>query len=157
MTVYGSPLRDHRLADDAGVAAKLRGPQPMAQDDDVLLARLILVGGEGSSQKRLHGEDVEIAGRHSSRAEQHRLALPCQRQRSPGRRHHRLEGLRLALPIQKVQRGNHVVAAAGRLFPNLNDSFRVGVWQRLEHRGVDEAEDGAVGADAQCQRHDRDG
>ena len=60
-------------ADDGGIAAKLCRPQPVAQDDDVLLPRLILIGPEGATERRLDSKDVEIAGRHAACAHERRL------------------------------------------------------------------------------------
>jgi hypothetical protein len=49
-----------RSADDSGVAAELRRPQPVADDDDVLFAWQILVGGKRPAELGFDAEDVKV-------------------------------------------------------------------------------------------------
>src|SRR2546430_1493035 len=58
----------------------------------------------------------------------------------------------LRLPVEEVHRRHDVVAAVGRLLPDEGDAVGVWIGDRLEQYAVDEAEDGAHGADAKRKR-----
>ena len=132
----------------------------MAEHDDRILARLVFVRSEGPSKGRLDPEDVEVAGRDPSDAQHLRIPAARKSHRAAGLGDHRLEDVALMLPIEEVRGRDAVVTAAGRLFPDLEDPFGVRVGERLQQCPIHEAEDGAVGADAEGQgqhRHGREG
>ncbi len=66
-----------------------------------------------------------------------------------------LERCVLALPVEEVA-GGDAVAVVLNLGPDHDDAVGFVVGQRGEERGVDDAEDGGVGADAESEGEDSD-
>jgi hypothetical protein len=65
----------------------------------------------------------------------------------------------LRRPILEIQDGNIAVGdSLRRIFSlKVNDSIRVRIGQRAKQDAVNEAENGGVGADADCEGQHRDG
>ncbi len=150
--------RRDRLADDTLVAAVAPLPELVAQQHDAGAARRFVALDEGSPAQRGHAERVEEV--RADRRALHALRAFAAREREEGRREagDRLELRALAPPVEEVRVGS---LAPVELFlrvrlPEVDEPRRVFEGQRPQERRVHDREDGAVGADAQRQRHDRD-
>ena len=66
-------IERERSPDDAGVGAERRRPQLVAQHDDVLFARFVLVGRERTAERGLDLKDIEVSGGDPRAAQEHRL------------------------------------------------------------------------------------
>ena len=58
----------------------------------------------------------------------------------------------LVVPIEEVERRNTASEQCVRSLPDHHQALWIAEWQRTQQRGVDQREDGAVGADAERQR-----
>jgi hypothetical protein len=67
-------------------------------------------------------------------------------------RGHPLEGLALHAPVAHVERGHAGLWRARQALPQHREAFGLAKWQRPHQRGIGQREDGAVDADAECQR-----
>jgi hypothetical protein len=141
----------HHAADRRGVAAKLRGPQRMADECDVSFPSLRFAGLERSAERWLDTECREEIGRDTRSVELARLARAGHRD-SPTRaeRRNRAERTRIRLEIFELGGGDR---ARG---PHRDQSLRLGIrkWAQ-QHRG-DHAVHGGVGADAERKGEQRD-
>src|SRR5262245_20154570 len=133
----------------------------MADDGDLFFARLILVFCECSSERSRSAENVEVGRRDDGGAKRSRLATGCGAscsarvaQDAARDRGHRLERLGLPRPVDVIRSGDTVPETAWRLFPDLDDAFRLRVADGLEEHAVDEAEDRGVGPKAERNRQD---
>ena len=59
----GTAIQQDVAADDARIGAEQVQPQSVAQNSDLLPARLVFVPGEGPSERRLRAEDLEVRRR----------------------------------------------------------------------------------------------
>ena len=157
-------VQPHRLADDLRIAGKAALPEVVAENGDRRRAAVaIFIGCEDAAANRPNAEHVphrrgephafDALGRRAvfRRAQVHREAEI---------RADRVERSRLLLPRQIV-RSRGAVAHRGPIHerrPQRHQAFGLVIRQVGEQRGVDQAEDGRVRADAQRQRqHRRDG
>ena len=62
----------------------------------------------------------------------------------------------LIVPVHEVERGDAIVDAGGREFPENHDLAGLVVGQRAQERGLHHAEDGRIRSDAECE-HDHGG
>jgi hypothetical protein len=133
---------------DRPVAAETCLPCGMAEDDDVAGAWLIFVGKERTPERSLHAENIEIIGRHEHACESYRIAVRGERDVQTSRGRKRFERRAEPLPVHEIERADPVAGRRRRRFPHADNPFRVGIGQRLQKHGVDQAEHGGVGADA---------
>ncbi len=144
------------FADHGGIAAEAAQPVFVAEEKDGRGARFFVVGGKISADQRLGAEDVEIipgdnAGFHLLRfgaAEEDELHVVVLN-----------DGVEAAIPsavVHQFRDGNaapHDPGAGGGLAKH-QQALAVLVGERLEEDGVDDAEDGGVGADAEAEHDD---
>src|SRR5262245_28112466 len=134
-------VQPNRFAHDRRIAREATGPEPMAQHDDLLASRLILVRREDAPVYRCGREHVEEAGRRARAddalgvlgvGEVEARVLDC---RDLSERADRLDA------IDEVSRA-HVAAKAAQVFVDGQDSLRVRNRNGPQDDGVYRAEDG---------------
>jgi hypothetical protein len=152
--VCGAPLSRTGLPHHARVGVEAPRPQPVAQHHHVRPPRLVLLGEEGPPERRPDAEHAEEAVA-DARAH-HALGRPVvgqvEARAADGRE--RREAPRLALPDGDGGEGR----AAGLVVPglrDLDDALVLRERQRAEHDGVERAEDGGRGPDAQREHQHR--
>ena len=62
--VIRAAVQRQGFAKNVGIPAKAALPQAGTQNGDAVLVRLVLIGSERSSQRRLHSQDLEDTGRN---------------------------------------------------------------------------------------------
>ena len=67
-----------------------------------------------------------------------------------------LEHRAAVLPVEKICSRDDVAEPSGRLLPDEHDAVGIGVRKRSQEHTIDEAEDRAVGPDAEGEREDGD-
>ena len=145
-------------ADDAGVLPEALLPECVRDDDDVVIA-LLLLWPERPSQNRLNAERREEVGGGDRR----RHALRPVASADHGAAERRARGERredvLALAVvEEVGRRDRRLVAPFERTEHVHELLGPLVGQRLKQRRVDDAEHRAVGADADAQReHDEQG
>src|SRR5205823_11639553 len=145
-----------RLAQNAGIAPEIRDPQSVAQQRE----RVALLGGhEAVAELGVHVEHIEQVRRDRGGLDFARVAGARQvvTLRPDGR--DAGEVLRQRAQVVEVRERHAKPHAAESGGHDLDEPIRSGVWQRLEQYGVDRAEDGRVGADAERERehgHERE-
>ncbi len=143
-------------ADDVGIAAEMVSPELVGKDDDVIFAGDGFIGGEVAAEEGLFFDHfVEIAGRHEGALDAFGAFAGGDIEISVAGGAHGLEDGIFALPFQEVAGGGDV-AFTGDFGPDDHELAGMRVGERGEQRGVDDAEDGGVGADAQGQSEDGD-
>jgi hypothetical protein len=147
------------LADDVRIAAELRAPVRVAEDQHRVGSRRIVAGDERASEHGPDAEDVEEIVRHDAdidavglaALEQIEIHLMIFDQRVERRRP-------LAIVVEFFDRDARVgPSRERRRLAQHDEPVAIGVWQRLQQHAVDHAEDGRVRADAEAERHDGDG
>ena len=144
------------LPDRVVAAAEALAPQPVADDRDLAAAWVVLVGPEGAAERGAHTEEVEQRGADLGGVEPHGLPLAGEDDAGPGDRGRVRQRLALFLDVGEVRPRHRRPAAFGEVI-DPHEPLRVLVRQGLEQHAVHDAEDGAVGADAQRQRQHGDG
>ena len=151
----GHVVHRHRAADDTGVRSEAAPPQAVAQQDHVPLIRTVFGCGESPPERGRDAEHREVVPAHPHRAQPLRVASRDERRIPGSNRRHLRE--RAAAVAQIVKRGVADVAGdpSASRSPIITSRSGIRVRQRPEEDGVDDAEDGGVGADAERQRHER--
>ena len=144
------------LTDDGFVAAETVMPEAIAEDGFELFADLSFFGEKIAAEKNGLTEDVEELRSAGGRLDALRLRAGAEAQGAAGPCGDGLEGGVLALPVEEVTGGDAVVVAVD-LGPDHDDAVGLVVGKGSEERGVDDAEDGGVGADAEGESEDGDG
>ena len=121
----------------------------------MILSELIFVCGEGSAKHGLDAKNFKVGRGDTAISEFHGHIGVSERNAAPGLGGHAGEDSILILPIEKIERGDAVAFAAGRLFPDIENLVRSGKWQGLEENGIDKTENGRGAADAQRQGQNR--
>jgi len=138
-------------ARDLRVRAEARPPEALAQDDGVRTPGVVL-RKERAPDNRTDTEDVEEAGGHplsghvlgeAVRAGHHHAAHA----RDVGG--DQLERAIPPVPVQKVPRRYRAPCRCGAPFGHHHEALGFPERKRAQERGVDQGEDGAVGADAE--------
>jgi hypothetical protein len=151
-------VETYARSDDRAIAAEPRCPEPMAEDDDVIVARLIVIGSEGPADPGVQAEDVEVGRRHERSFDVHWLLSGPNRDAAPRRGGDALEDVTLRDPIEVIQAGRRSRTQKPRpRLAQLHETVRVRVWKRLEEYRANDAEDRGVGADTNGDRQDGDG
>jgi len=143
------------LADHAGRAPIVPLPERLAEDGDAIGAWCPFFRREHPADERAgaqHREQV-CRGPHARHVE--RLAAAGERVPQLPERCHRRHRTRLLLPVEERERRDQIGAAVRILFPQHHQARRVLVGELVQQDGLDHAEDGGVGADAEHQREDR--
>ncbi len=152
-------IEGERLADRVALAAEVRLPEAVGEDDDGRSAGLVFVGHERPPHGRLDAEHREEVPRHHERLDLLGVAQAGDRVGVADRHREVAEHL-LALAQDLVARPGEaglVDALLGGRGVDLDEPLGLLVRQRLQEDRLDEAEDGGVGADAEGERGDRDG
>ena len=118
----------------------------------------LVLGGERPAGNRCDAEDVENPGRDPLAGNRLRVAIGAgHHHAADARRKARdvLERAAARLPVEQVERRGVALRNGRGLLPDRHEAIGVAVRKRAEERGIDEREDGAVGADAERERQRR--
>src|SRR3954469_14948526 len=141
----------HGAADDAAVAAEHGLPRPVRQDEDVVASRLVLVRQERSAEERAHAEYREDVQAEAEAAERYRVALALIRERGVaddaevGER-------RLVTAIVDIVGGGELGSwrmVRPIILVDGDQPIRFREGKGTEQHAANDAEDRAVGADAE--------
>src|SRR5882762_1252644 len=91
------------LADDAGVAAELSGPQPVRKHDFVFASSLIVARRDGAAEQRLHAEGGKEGRLYPCRLKHLWIAVTSEPERHEGVNGAVFEDRVLLLPIQVIR------------------------------------------------------
>ena len=140
------------LTDDRRIGSEASRPEPMAQDDDLLVTRLILRVGVRATERRPHAEDGEERRGRPRADDPFRRSRERQVEARILNRRHSLERRRPRLRIDEIACGD-VSGAPPEVLVHGNDPL--GLWQRkrMKHDSMDRAEDGCRGANAKSEGH----
>src|SRR2546426_8831867 len=127
-------------------------PKPMREDDDFVLARLVLAWRERAPEQRPRPEDVETVGRHPQAIDVLRLAYAREIQVGADERSETVECDALLFPVDEHAGRNRVLFAWGGRFPHLHELARLVVMERFQQHTIDDAKDGRVRPDAERER-----
>ena len=143
-------------ADEVRVGAKAAEPEGTTDDRDASAVGAVLVGGEAAAEFQACAEEAEVSGRHVDRLDLLGPIAAGEIDAGPAEivRGDVFEYLRLLR--QEVDGGYGVVGVGAGLSgePELDNAVGVGVRKRAEKGGVDEGEDGGVGADTEGKSGD---
>jgi hypothetical protein len=134
--------------DDGRIRAELLLPERMTENDEIVLAGLVVAGIKGSSEQGTNAEDTEKFCGNERRSKTQGIAVT-------------IEVVLVAFGVGgDVERLNLVAesneSTLGIGAGDADEILRLGERQRAKKNVVDEAEDGSVGADAQSQSEGRD-
>src|SRR5580700_8665346 len=139
-------------ADDGGIAAEPFTPEFVVEDDYVIVAGLRVFRNEMPAEKHSRAvEEVEEAGGYAARLD---LFGPIGGGDGEAIAGPAVDGVAegsLLLPVDEVTGGSAVAVAAFVVGPEHDDAVAIDVGEGREEDGVEEAEDGGGGADAQGQ------
>lgn len=130
-------------------------PERVAQDRNARLTGLVVVGTECPSELWLHAEQVEERGTDGGTVQPDRFPLSGQDRPNARDRGRILQRGGLFLDVIEIRTGHRRAPPVGQM-KDPDDLMRILVRQRLQQNGIDDAEDGCVGADPQRQRQQRD-
>src|SRR6185369_14205061 len=125
----------------------------------LVLARLLILHRETAAESRNHSKGVEVIPSDARHAEAFGIAITreIQVQRHRHRRRKLFEGRVLFSIIKEVDRRDAgAVTAVADVSVDPDETVGLAIWQRPDHNGIDEAEDGCVSADAERERKQRD-
>jgi hypothetical protein len=133
-------------------------PEGVAEDHHRRLSRHVVLGLQQASVHGPRAQHRKQAGRGLEPFDALRLIRAEQRGDAPARDRHLLERAVLLLDVEVLPWRRPVLrdVDARRPQPQHDEPIRIGVGQRLQQQRVDDAEDRAVGADADRQRRDDD-
>ena len=146
-------VEDQRAGEHAGIAAEGVAPELGAQDDGVLRSADSVLGVE-EVPPALHAdfEDGEEVGGHPSPREPPRAIGRVPREAGESVARDSGERLRLGTQVDEIRVGDLAWRLFGRRgFPEMHQAIRASVGQSLEQHGVDDAEQGRGGPDAERQ------
>ncbi len=136
------------------IAAELRLPVRVADNQHRVGAERIVGGREGAAENRRDAEHVEEIMGHDADVHAIRFAALEQIEVHLVILDERVEGVRLrAVVVQLLNRdADRRAAGERRRFAHEHEAIAVRIRQRLQQNAVDEAEDRSVRADAERQR-----
>jgi hypothetical protein len=152
---------DHEpLADDGRISMKPIGPRCPAQDRHRCTrgAERVVLGTEQPADGRRRAEHREVVADNVFAVD--RVGVDAVRtEMETGRRHtdqirEHVGLIAKSLVVLPGVRVGRRLARIRVLAEELDEVARIPHWQRAEHQGVDQAEDGGVGADAQSEGED---
>ena len=141
--------------DNVAVAVEPLLPQPVPEDDHLIVAGTPLVGGEVPAEKERQADHRVEARRHADGIDLFGALGGGDVDGAPGPGDEILERRRLLLPVDIVA-GRRDVAEALHPRPDHDELVRIGIGHRREQRAVDDAEDGRIGADSEREGQDGD-
>src|ERR1700677_3316682 len=112
----------------------------MGDHHNFLAAGLVLIVGEGSAERRLDAEDLEVGRGYKTHPERSRLAAAGVAQGTAGLCRHRFERLALPAPIQVIRRRNGITRVVRRFLIYLDDALGLRITSALEKHSVHHAE-----------------
>ncbi len=130
----------------------------MSENGHRVFARLIFIGRKASSQRRLDSQNIQEISGDQKTLDALRCFQAGKVRAPPTIETHLLEGLILRTPIEVIGHRSFVAyySATWLRFPDRDYAIELRKGQRLDEQCVDDAEDGAVGANADGQRDDGD-
>ena len=137
------------------IGAEAARPQAMAEHDDLFFAGFVLGGRERPAERRLHAEDVEVAGRDAGARHALRGSLVREVEARILRGGELAERRRARAGVGEVA-GRDAARPALIVLVDIDEPIGRGIRQRLQHDGVHRAEDRRGGADADREREQRD-
>ena len=148
--------RDH-ASDRGRIGTEPPAPEAVAEDDGLPAVGRVLGGGEVAADCRLHAEHPEEVRRDPHAADPFGFAVRDQRRDPRPDERHVLERVAALAPVEE-RRVADVAGRSGRAaLADRDEPIGIRVRQRAEQHGVEDAEDRGVRADAERQRHERDG
>ena len=146
------------FADNARIRAEPAPPKTLADQRDFGRSRTVLVVAENAPKQGSRAQCPQQSGGHQASRYHFRRALPEQAIAAFFHRPHVVEGSAARSPIHVIRRRHRAVPQAEerRALPYQHEAVRVFVRQRPQQHGVDKAEDGGVGPNADPERQDGD-
>ena len=153
---HGYAAERERSAEHVRIAAESALPHPIAEHDDVVLSRRILILAKAASKRRRNLEQLEEIPRHGSARDP--LGVPAfgERRTAVIEGGDSLEHGVLTAPIEEVSGCHGKTSVLGNDLVHEDETVGIREGQRPEEHTVDDAEDGRCGADAERQRENRD-
>src|SRR5713226_7881465 len=140
-------------SNDVSVTGKVTRPKAMAQNGDLILARLRFFGSEDTPDRWLDTEQLEEAAGRMDRCEAFGgLAISTKIEAFP---HISSEGIKymiLLAVIDKVGEGMGPGLRLGRRSVNAHEPFRIRIRQPMEQKRTQQAEHDGVNADTERER-----
>ncbi len=137
------------FADRPRIGAEGPPPGTVAEHGGARTARAIDRRLEGAPEQRRHAEHVEVVGRHLDSEEEQRIgALPVEDEGVAHGSAQLLEAVTVTLVIEQVARRGRREEAAGFVLAKHHYLAAGAVGEGAQEHGVDDAEDGGVGADS---------
>ena len=155
----GIAIHHDAAAQNRAVSAEARFPIAVGEHHGAVAFRVVIGGGEAASQGGLHIQNGEQAMGHGQDGDFFRLGEAGYARRFVPPHADVLKHAAF-LAVNEVQRRGHVEVLdidAGRGVPQRDELPGVRIRQRLQQHAFDHAEDRRVGADADGQRHERNG
>ena len=146
-------VQQNRPPDNGPVSPEPPLPQTVAEQDNLLFC-LVFLRGEDTPNRRPRAEHIKKIGRESLPVELFRRTVACQAHGAALSCGHVCKHGVLRLPVQVIRRRRGVVRETdkGGVFPHHHEPMRLVVRQRPEQHRLHGAENGGIGADAQCER-----
>ena len=141
-----------RLADGLAIAVEPALPELAAQDHDALAPRTIIVRTERPAGLEWRAEELEEIGADVARAELFREVSPGVIDDAGVERGGLLDDLRLGAPMHELRRGRPGPLPLSRGVHEHHEPVGLRHVHRPQQDGVDDRENGRVGADAERQR-----
>ena len=155
--LVGLRVELHRSAHDVAIAAVLALPEPVAEDDDLLVSRLALFVGEDASERGPGRDEPEERRRREDHRQADRAVLAAERRALAAVERELLEHVGLFAAIVVVGHAGRSARRAGVRIVVVQPDDPIGVRhrQRLQDDRPHDAEDRGVGADADRERQER--
>ena len=160
--VVSTVIEQHFPPENVGIRREPALPEGVTQHHHrSRVPVLIFILGENAALPRLHAQHLPHGGGEVLSVQAlggRSVAFRAQVAGEAVQSAHRLKRLAAILPSQIVP-GRHVIANARtvqRRGPQDRQAIRIRIGEIAQQGGIDDAEDGRVGADAQTQRQGRD-
>ena len=150
-------VEDDRAADHPGVATVAPLPGAKAQNGDARRTFDVITRHQQPAHQRLRAQHRQEVRRHANRAHAFRFpAIAGEVQVGANRDRDLLERHAAGLDVEILSGGKPVLGdpQPGRAVPENDEPFVVGVGERAQQQRAGDAENRAVGADADRQGHD---
>ncbi len=144
------------LAREAGSGAEQAVPEPLAHQHGVAPLELLLDRQERPALRRPHAEDrQEVGGDESPLDALRSVVLPQGEAFRAGVRRDARQEPALVPPVQEVAAGGQLEIRAHDARRHMDQPLGVAEGERPQQHGMDHAEQGGIGADAEGERDDR--
>src|SRR5262245_36098601 len=134
------------------IAAELSLPEAIVEHRDSVVPRLIVAGQQTSAERELQAEQVEQTIADADPSHFARFAGAEHRVNPAGKRLDLIEHSRLLAHAHEIRWRERVWRAVWIKRRDAIQPWSIAVGQRREQHGLDDAEDRAVGANAERQR-----